>query len=128
MGKTREENPSQIIQVPAQCVDFKPRQDRSYKLVFETRELTGDHVALLANTFQGEGWLVYKPNSTGIIPEEVPDEDASSGVKSQSQRLRDVVFILWKQQGGKGDFESFKRTYFEKLIEYTKSKLEPKEV
>ncbi len=120
-------NRSQIVQVPAQCVDFKPRQDRSWKLTFETRELAGDDVRLLADTFQGEGWLVFKPNSDGIIPEEIPDTDANSGVKSQSQRLRDVVFILWKQQGGKGDFESFKRVYFEKLIEYTKSKLEPKE-
>jgi len=119
--------PKEIVQVPAQVINMNPRQDGSWKLTFETRELSGDDVKLLAETLQGEGWLVFKPNSTGIIPEEVPDSDADSGIKSQSRRLRDVVFILWKQQGGKGDFESFKRVYFEKLIEYTKSKLDSEE-
>ena len=118
----------EIVQVPAQVVGMNPRQDRSWKLVFETRELSGEEVKVLADNFQGEGWLLFKPNSNGLIPEEIPDSDADSGVKSQSQRLRDVVFILWVQQGKKGDFESFKRVYFEKLIEFTKSKLEPKEV
>lgn len=111
-----------LIQVPAQIVDFRPKADHSYKISFETRELTGEDVAILANNFQGEGWLVFKANGT-VVPDEVPEEDAQAGVKSQSERLRAVIYLLWKQNGGKGDFESFKRVYFEKLIEYVKSKL-----
>jgi hypothetical protein len=105
-------------------MNMNPKQDRSWKLVFETRELGGEEVKLLADNFQGEGWLLFKPNGA-ITMDEVPDGDADSGVKSQGQRLRGVIFILWKQQGEKGDFESFYRTYLEKLIEYTKGKLQP---
>lgn len=117
----------QLIQVPAQCVNMNPKADRSWKLVFETRELHGEEVGLLADTFQGEGWLVFKPNAEGVANEEVPEDIADSGTKSQSKRLRDVIFVLWKQKGGKGDFETFYRVYLEKLIEYTKSKLEPED-
>lgn len=106
---------------------MNPRADRSWKIVFETRELSGDEVKLLADNFQGEGWLVFKPNSD-ISLAEIPQDQAEPGTKSQSKRLRDVIFILWKQKGGKGDFETFYRVYLEKLIEYTKSKLEPEEV
>lgn len=113
-----------LISVPAQVMGMNPKQDRSWKLVFETRELAGEEVKILADNFQGEGWLLFKPNGN-ITQAEVPEGDANSGIKSQSQRLRDVVFILWKQKGEKGDFESFYRVYLEKLIEYTKSKLEP---
>lgn len=112
------------IEIPAQPVDLKPKADRSWKLTFETRELNGSEVALLADNFQGEGWLLFKPNDH-INPSEIPKAIADSGSKSQSQRLRDVIFILWKQQGGKGDFEMYYRTQMEKLIEYVKQKLEP---
>lgn len=114
---------SELVQVPAQVVNMNPRADRSWKLVFETRELTGEEVKILADNFQGEGWLVFKPNSD-IVPAEIPGEDADSGSKSQSQRLRDVIYILWKQKGGKGDFVTFYRVYLERLIEFTKTKLE----
>lgn len=103
---------------------MNPKADRSWKLVFETRELKGEEVKILADNYQGEGWLLFKPNGT-IAEEEVPQDIADSGAKSQSRRLRDVIFVLWKQKGGKGDFETFYRVYLEKLIEYTKSKLEP---
>lgn len=115
---------SDLIQVPAQVVGMNPKQDRSWKLVFETRELQGDEVKLLADTFQGEGWLVFKPNSDGITVEEVPEKGAEAGVKTPSQRLRAVIFILWKQQGEKGDFDAFYKTMLEKLIDFVKTKLE----
>lgn len=114
----------ELVSVPAQVINMNPKQDRSWKLVFETRELSGDEVKILADNFQGEGWLLFKPNGN-ITQDEVPDSDADSGIKSQSKRLRDVIFILWKQKGERDDFESFYRVYLEKLIEFTKSKLEP---
>ena len=111
-----------MLTVPAQVVGMNPRQDRSWLVKFETRELSGTEVKVLADNFQGEGWLLFKPNA-GINLEEIPEVDADAGMKTPSQRLRDVIFILWKQAGGKGDFLSFYNTYMEKLIEYTKSKL-----
>lgn len=118
---------SDLVQVPAQVVNLNPRADRSWKLVFETRELSGDEVKLLADNFQGEGWLVFKPNAHGIVPEDIPTGQAETETKSQSTRLRNVIFILWKQQGEKGDFESFYRTRLEGLIDFVKTKLEPEE-
>lgn len=112
-----------LISVPAQVMGMSPRADRSWKLTFETRELGGDEVALLANNFQGEGWLLFKPNGT-IVEDEVPVGVADSGTKSQSQRLRDVIYILYKQAGSTVDFETYYRTALERLIEHVKTKLE----
>jgi hypothetical protein len=116
----------QLIQVPAQVVDLKPRQDKSWKISFETRELGGDEVGFLADNFQGEGWLVFKANADGIEVEDIPESEAESGVKTPSQRLRAKIFILWKQHGSKPrDFESFYRTTMQKFEEAIESKLEP---
>lgn len=113
----------QLVQVPAQVINMNPRADRSWKLVFETPELSGEDVKLLADTFQGQGWLVFKPNASGVAAEEVPADVADVKTKSQSKRLRDVIFIYWKQQGGNNDFETFYRVTLEKLIEHIKDKL-----
>jgi len=112
----------ELIQVPAQLMGMNPRADRSWNLKFETRELSGDEAALLANNFQGEGWLVFKPNGA-IVQEEIPADQADSGTKSPSRRLRDVIFILWKQRGGKEDFETYYRVSLERLIETVKEEL-----
>ena len=116
----------ELISVPAQVMNMSPRADKSWKLTFETRWLTGEEVKILADNFQGEGWLLFKPNGE-IDISEVPQGNADSGTKSQSQRLRDVIYVLYKQQGVKSDFETFYRLYLERLIEYVKSKLEPEE-
>lgn len=114
---------AELITVPAQVVNMNPKADRSWKLVFETRELAGDEVKVLADNFQGEGWLLFKPNGT-VALSEVPEGIAEAGVKSPGQRLRSVIYLLWEQQGKKGDFESFYRTTMEKMIDLIKSKLE----
>lgn len=113
-----------LVSVPAQVMNMNPRQDRSWKLQFETRELTGEQVKILADNFQGEGWLLFKPNGT-ISLNEVPEANADAGVKTQSQRLRGAIMVWYHQQNIKGDPEAFYRTKMETLIEYVKSKLEP---
>lgn len=114
---------SSLLQIPAQVTDFRPRADKSYRITWETRELSGDEVALLADSFQGEGWLLWRPNGV-IEPGDIPDKDADSGTKTPSQRLRSVIFVLWKQRGQKGDFDSYYRSTLNKLIDYVKSMLE----
>lgn len=112
----------ELVQVPAQVVDFKPKADRSWKIVFNTRELKGEEVAMLADSFQGEGWLVYSPNRE-LTAADVPTEQAEVGVKTPAKRLRDKVYVLWKELGGKGDFNIYWSAYVQKRIDDIDAKL-----
>lgn len=112
----------QLAQIPAQVVGFQPRADKSYKLTFETRQLTGPEVAVLADYFQQEGWLVFKPNDE-ITPDDVPVEDSNARTKTMSQQLRAAIYVLWEQSGTGGDPEAFYRATMARLIELIKSKL-----
>lgn len=111
------------MQVPAQIVDFRPKADRSYKITFETRELSGHDVALLADNFQGEGWMLFRPNGD-ISSEEVPKTVADSGTKTPSQRLRAIIYLLYKQKGGKSSFDAYYHTSIEKLIDLIREELD----
>lgn len=116
-----------VISVPAIVHGMNPRADRSWRLVFETRELAGDEVKLLADHFQGEGWLLFKPNADDISLAEVPDTDADAGLESPSVRLRKRIWLLWKQGGEKGSFDNFYLATIGKFMEFIESKLEPQE-
>lgn len=116
----------QLVQVPAQLAGFSPRADRSYKLQFETQELTGEQVAILADNYQGQGWLLFKPNAE-VTDADVPSVDADAGLESPSVRLRKRLWVYWKQQGKKGSFEAFYLAYYQKQLEAIDAKLEPNE-
>jgi hypothetical protein len=109
----------------AQLLKVASKQDRTYALTFNTRELRGIDAANLLGNLMDEGWLLWSPDET---PEEtdVPDEKADSmtGTKTQAQRLRGTLWHLWEQGGKKGDFESFYRTQMERFIERVKEQLD----
>lgn len=111
-----------LVQLPVIVDDMKPNKDRSWKLRFETRDLSGDEVSLLADALQGEGWLVFSPNQE-VTVSDIPTDTADAGVKSPATRLRAKLFVYWKATGGKGDFEGFYRTKIEQFIEVIDNKI-----
>lgn len=101
---------------------FGSKADGSARLSFSTQELNADDFKLLKENLNSFGWLLFQSNE--IKSEDLPNEQAEDGSKTPSKRLRATLFILWKQQGEKNDFEQFYRTNMEKLIKVVKSKLD----
>lgn len=113
------------VVLPAQLLKVESKSDRTYKLIFNTRELRGTEAADLLSEIMNEGYLVYASTSE-IDDTDVPKEKADSGVgaKTHSQRLRAVLYVYWEQGGKKGSFEDFYRGQMELLIEHIKEKLD----
>jgi hypothetical protein len=99
------------------------RADRSYKLEFETRELSGQDATTLMQLLHNEGYLLFAPNP--IQETDIPDEKADSmtNQKTQAQRLRAVIFKIWETNGKNGSFETFYQSYMEKIIGQLKEKI-----
>lgn len=112
------------VQLPAQLLKISSRADRTYKLEFNTRELSGNEAATLLGELMNEGWLLWSPNelSDADIPAEQADTELST--KTPGQRLRSVLFLRWKQLGEKGDFDAYYRTSLEAIIDQIKAKLD----
>jgi len=111
------------IQTQACITGIRSKVDRSLGLTLSTPELSTNERALFME-YQGiECNIVIEPidATDGVGIEKI---DGEIRTQTQSQRLRAVLFVLWKQQGSQGDFESFYRTQTEKMIEYYKAKLE----
>jgi len=91
---------------------FRSMKDGSLKVTLITRELAPSEMAEIMLSLNQE-----------IVEIEMPDE--AKGGKSQSQRLRGVIFRLWEQdyQGKYKDFNIFYDSYMDKMIENIKDKL-----
>jgi hypothetical protein len=108
------------VQLPAQLLKISSRADRTYKLEFNTRELSGHEAATLLGELMNEGWLLWSPNE--LSESDIPKEQADPllETKSVSQRVRGSLFLLWKQQGERGDFDTFYKTRMERFNDQIK--------
>ncbi len=111
-----------IFTAPAILTRLAFTKDGGLSIGFATNELT-DKDKVIASQFHGKfGVVLFKENE--ITPEEIPATDATDKSKSPCQRLRATLFILWKQRGMKGDFESFYRRQMEEAIDRVKACLD----
>lgn len=103
------------------------RKDRSIKLVLGTQELSNKNAAELFG-------LQNKIVACYISPKETIDQKEMDQVdkldpefqgKTQSQRIRNTLFVLWQSKSeGYKDFDSFYKAKTEMYIEHLKSKID----
>lgn len=113
---------SNKFQVAATLEGISPLKEGGMSLRLHTQELSKEEMVQLMNFYQSFGYMLFAAQE--LNEEDIPKEKLSADEeKSPSKRLRSVLFILWKQQGGEGDFEAFYRKKMEAIIEQLKSRL-----
>ena len=116
------------ILCPVTLDGYGRRKDRSVTLRFITQEKTSQEIMNIDAMLDRYGILYFrgeeKMNTDEVEELDNIDLDLYDEPKSQSQRLRSVLFILWKQEGGEGDFKKFYKQKTEEIIQHFKNKLE----
>ena|SRR3990167_5209922 len=112
-----------ILQFQAILDSVKINKDRSLTIKLETREMTAEEVGLVSSLANREAWCGL--SDLFITRLDVPDEVPEfKGEKTPSERLRNILFVYWKEVNkGQGDFETFRKGYLEKIISNIKEKL-----
>lgn len=110
------------LQLNAIITGISSKVDRSLSLRISTPELTNKERADFME-YQGINCnLTVEPLDEKAEGIEMIDRELET--KTKSQRLRAVLFILWKQEGEQGKFEDYYKNKMEGLIEHFKNKLE----
>jgi len=109
------------IKTNAIITSITAKQDRSLGLRVATPELTPDEKVAFMNLQGINTVMLIEPMDEA--PEEIIQVEKDTNQKSQSQRMRSVLFILWKQEGGRGKFEDYYWSKTEKFIEFLKEKI-----
>ncbi len=113
-----------IFQVASIIEQIKSLADGSWQLKISTQELSPEQVASVAEQKGKLGWFMFSENS--FSENDIPKEQAPEfkDDKSPSQRLRNVLFVYWKENTKhEKTFEVWKNEWFERKIEEVKKYL-----
>lgn len=99
------------------------RVDKSVRFSVETAELSSEEAAILIS-YHGINARVLVCPIDGAA-DDLQTVKTEKDTKTPSERLRAVIYLLFKQQDAKGDFDVFYRQQMERLIEHYKAKLNP---
>jgi hypothetical protein len=111
-----------IFSAPAILTRIAYLKDGGLSLGFATQELSDQDKIIASRFHQKFGHVLFAENE--FKEEDIPKGDATDESKSPSQRLRAVLFIAWRQEGGLGDFEYYYRQQMEKFISSVKNRLD----
>ena len=100
----------------------RSKVDHSLSLTIHTPELSTNEKVLFMEIQGISTELTIRPLDEK--PDGIEKIDKEVGTKTQSQRLRAVIYILWEQEGKQGNFDDYYRNYTEKIIDWIKSKLD----
>ena len=118
-------NKKEILQLPATIEAIKSRVDGTWSLLIGTQELAEEQARILLRLNRKLGWILFKESQMEEsdlinIPDAVPE---FKGDKTPGQRLRAVLYLLWKQNPKEKTFDEFYKQQMEKLISWAKEKL-----
>ena len=102
------------------------RKDHTVKIVLGTQELSPSKAGEIFQLMNKLATCYFseKTISTAEI-NQVDKIDPDLDGKTQSQRIRNVLYVLWEQKPeGFKDFDSFYRNKTEKIIEHYKNQLD----
>jgi len=117
-----------MIIFPAILESFRSLKDRTFKVIFETSELTPEQLAGLAQWLNKFGYVAFKETPFKDKEKEIlenlePEYQDTS--KTPSQRLRGVLYRIWERnKEGYDDFTRYYDFQMEKIIEHFKKKLD----
>ena len=110
------------IQLPVVLDSASRRKDRSLSLRFSTTlEISNQDFAAIDLVTGNIGYLLFSPNQ--FTESDIPQDDAPNDLKTPSQRIQSVLFLLWKQDGEPGDFRSYYLRRCERIIEFLKGQI-----
>lgn len=109
------------IRINASISSIRSKVDKSLGLSIQTPELTIQERAEFMELQGVNVDLFIKPLDDRA--DDILEIDKDLNQKSQSQRMRSILYLLWEQEGKQGRFDEYYHEKTEKYIEYLKEKL-----
>ena len=113
-------NPS--VQFKGAVAGCRTRQDKSLGITLETPQLTAEEMMMVIQLQDIPCNITFEPLEGFSVTKEIKTELSR---KTQSERIRGVLFCWWSTLGEPGTFEDFYQAETEKYINQIKTKLPP---
>lgn len=114
---------SQAIQFHGVLSRVGTRSDGSLGMTIESGELVPEDKLSVFNLQNIPCLITFRPNDADASPPKEIKGELSK--KTQSERIRAVLFVFWHQVGEPGNFDQFYLAETEKILNTIKAKLKP---
>ncbi len=104
-----------IVQFSAQIDSAKANNDRTLSLKIDTQELSSEDTAHIFNFFQKQIWIALAETTISKTQLNIPEIIEEMDKKSPSQRLRDRMFVYFKEKKVEGNFVEWYKKSLEKM-------------
>lgn len=122
---TRTESAStKALTCHVQIVGVRAKVDGSLGVTLATPELSAQEKAVFMDWMNRDLIMLLQADSEGVG--DVKEVKGEFDRKTPSQRLRDVLYVWWKQVESARSFDDFYLEHMSKMIEHVKTKLEPR--
>lgn len=123
----KEQNKRIMLLIPAILESVRSLKDRTWKIGFETNELTPEQSACINENLRQFGFLAFKRDKFKTDEIKILTDlkvDFEIEKKTSGQRLRAVLYRFWEQKNeGYKEFSKYYEWQMEKIIEHYKGKL-----
>lgn len=106
-----------ILQFSAQIDSAKANNDRTITLKLDTQELSAEDTAHVFEMFQKQIWCALAETTITQEDLNIPEVVDEMEKKSPSQRLRDRMFVYWKENKVSNNFDDWYKNALEKIGE-----------
>lgn len=118
-----------ILLLAAQLDGYSNRKDKTVSLRFITQEMTAAQIAHIHGMIDEFGALMFKGGSeiTQAEKDELNalDTDLYDNPKTQSQRIRATMYVLWQQRPeGFTDFAGYYKFKTDRIIQQLKDQID----
>lgn len=124
MSQPTNRNPTmkQAISFQGAVAGLSTRADKSLTVRLETPSLTSEEKMLVMELQDIPCNVSFEPLEGYEVTKEIKTDLSR---KTQSERIRAVLFVYWSQLGEPGEFSAFYETETEKYINAVKMRLKP---
>jgi hypothetical protein len=115
-----------MLKIPSTITRISTTNDKGLRLTIETQELVAEDMTEIMRLKDQFGYFVFSEELGDITEKflkELPKLTKESGVKTPSQRIRNILFVYWKEKKITEPFESFYNRKIEEYISLIKEKL-----
>lgn len=114
---------SEPFQVEATLHQAKTMADGGTNVTFDCQEMNPERLAALFSMKGQLGWLAFASRGTEVVVPDNPPKEFKTD-KSNAQRVRARLFILWKALGADGEFQAFYDRKTETMLEWISEKID----
>lgn len=116
------------ILTAGQLDGYQRRKDRTVTLRFVTQEKSSAEITEIDSLLDGYGMIYFRAvdqmNQDEVEELDGIELDIFDQPKKQSQRLRNVLWKVWEQEGKRGEFKTYYKQKTEEVIQHFKNKLD----